>query len=171
MVNESDFQYCPSCARHFNPLKGNLLVCPNCDLHYYINPKSTNAIMLFNEQDELLMVRRAHDPKKGKLDLPGGFIDINETLEESLTREIREELGIDVHEFEYVSSFHDEYEHGGISSRCLCMMFVGKLPENAILTPADDVASYEFYSLKNIPYEEMAFDEMKTAVKKYLLSL
>ncbi len=127
--------------------------------------------MLFNEKKELLLVERAHDPKKGMLDLPGGFIDINETLEESLTREIQEELGIQITTFQYVSSFHDEYEHGGVRSRSLCMLFVGTVPQGVNIRPADDVASYEFFKTSEIPYEEMAFEGMKAALKTYLLTL
>ena len=44
----------------------------------------------------MLVCRRAIDPAKGTLDLPGGFIDMNETGEEGVAREVLEETGLDV---------------------------------------------------------------------------
>ncbi len=168
MIKEEDFKYCPGCGSTFNPLKENVLICSVCELHYYINPKPANAVMIENDKNEILFVERAFNPKKGMLDLPGGFLNINESVEESLTREIREELGITIAEFTYVNSFSDEYEHGGVSSRSICVLFRCKLPDHAVLTPADDVSDYRFYSKDHIPYDEMAFDGMKEAVRRYL---
>lgn len=168
MIQETEFTYCPHCATHFGPLKTNVFVCPNCNLHYYINPKPTNAIALENEKGEILFVVRALDPHKGMLDLPGGFLDVNETLEESLQREVKEELGIHISQFSYVSSFHDEYEHGKISSRCICMLFTGKLPPDTAIHVGDDASGYIFIPKDKIPYDQMAFEGMKTALRKIL---
>lgn len=165
MIKERDFKYCPQCATAFTPIQKNVLICPSCNLHYYINPKPANAVILENVKGELLFVVRAFDPKKGMLDLPGGFIDVDETIEESLTREIQEELGIKLHTFEYVASFPDEYEHGEVSSRSIGILFKAKLPEGIELHPADDVEDCKFFAKDAIPYEELAFEGMKTTLK------
>jgi ADP-ribose pyrophosphatase YjhB (NUDIX family) len=43
-----------------------------------------------------LIVRRAHEPRKGEWSLPGGLVDLGESLEEAARREIKEETGLDV---------------------------------------------------------------------------
>ena len=48
------------------------------------------------KRKELLVCRRAKEPAKGTLDLPGGFIDMNETGEEGVSREVWEETGLKV---------------------------------------------------------------------------
>ena len=43
-----------------------------------------------------LIVKRAHEPRKGEWSLPGGQLDLGESLEDAVRREVREETGLDV---------------------------------------------------------------------------
>ncbi len=45
----------------------------------------------------VLLIRRAHEPLKGQWSLPGGGVELGETLEQAIAREVREETGLDVH--------------------------------------------------------------------------
>ena len=46
--------------------------------------------------DRVLLVKRAHEPLKGEWSLPGGAVDVGETLEEAIRREVREETCLEV---------------------------------------------------------------------------
>ena len=46
--------------------------------------------------DRVLLVKRAHEPLKGEWSLPGGAVDVGETLEQAIRREVREETCLDV---------------------------------------------------------------------------
>lgn len=61
----------------------------------------------------MLVVRRAKDPAKGTLDLPGGFVDLHESAEEAVRREVKEETGLDVKSSRYLFSIPNIYLYSG----------------------------------------------------------
>ncbi len=100
----SKFKYCPICgSSHFNISSEKSRKCEDCGFEYFVNPSSANVAFILNEKGELLVERRKNNPAKGTLDLPGGFADMNETVEEGLRREVMEETGLEVTELKYFS--------------------------------------------------------------------
>ena len=76
----AQFSYCPRCgSAHFEVHNIKSKQCADCGFVYYFNPSSATVALIENERGELLVCRRAKDPAKGTLDLPGGFIDMYET--------------------------------------------------------------------------------------------
>ena len=167
MIQEKDFMYCPQCGNEFSKMEENLLVCRKCNLHYYVNPKACNAVVLENDKKEILFVKRKYEPQKGFWDLPGGFVDVNETLEASVHREMLEELTLDLETFHYIGSMADTYEFKGIHYHTVCALFLGKIPDNATITPSDDAEECVFFPISDIPFDKIAFEGIKAALKQY----
>ena len=94
-VGMKDFNYCPKCGK--KTLQGNprRIECSACGFVFYFNAASAVAAII-QKDNTILLTTRAREPEKGKLDLPGGFVDHNETAQEALQREIREELNIEI---------------------------------------------------------------------------
>jgi mutator protein MutT len=65
------------------------------------------SAVIVESEGKILMLRKSYDPRKGKLDFIGGFMDSGETPEQAAVREAKEEAGVDVKliakfgEFEY----------------------------------------------------------------------
>ncbi len=54
------------------------------------------AIIL--DADKILLEKRRNSPGKGKWSIPGGLVDLGETVEEAVIREVKEETGLEVHD-------------------------------------------------------------------------
>jgi mutator protein MutT len=48
------------------------------------------------DRERVVLVKRAHEPLKGEWSLPGGAVEVGETLAEAIVREVREETGLEV---------------------------------------------------------------------------
>jgi 8-oxo-dGTP diphosphatase len=59
-------------------------------------PKLMVDVVVTSEEGHVLLVRRASDPYEGQWALPGGFVEVGETLEAAATREAEEETGLKV---------------------------------------------------------------------------
>jgi mutator protein MutT len=64
------------------------------------------------QDGQALIVKRAHEPRKGEWSLPGGIVELGETLVEAVKRELKEETGLDVEVGEVVEVF-DRVHHAG----------------------------------------------------------
>jgi ADP-ribose pyrophosphatase YjhB (NUDIX family) len=92
-----DFKYCPLCKAQLvrDLIDGRTrLCCPECSWINYLNPLPAVACVVKNELGEILLVKRANEPKKGRWSLPAGFVELNESLEEAALRELEEETGV-----------------------------------------------------------------------------
>lgn len=72
-------------------------VCPRCGWVHYFAPQVAGVAIVTRAEDErFLLVQRGEDPGKGLWGLPGGFVEMGETVTEALLREIFEETGYDL---------------------------------------------------------------------------
>ena len=91
------FKYCPKCGSpHFEVNNEKSKRCADCGFVYYFNSSAATVAFILNDKNELLVCRRGKEPAKGTLDLSGGFIDMYETGEEGVAREVLEETGLQV---------------------------------------------------------------------------
>jgi NAD+ diphosphatase len=164
------FQYCPNCKEKIKIINQKILDCSACGFHFYLNPVPTVAIILENKNGEILFGKRKFLPKKGFWDLPGGFIDFWEKAEDAIVREVKEELGVDIKKPKFLGTYIGFYPYKGINYQPLCLVFFEKISNKKIkkLKAADDVLSIKFFPKNKIPWEKLAFPDIKEALKDYL---
>ena len=104
------FGYCPRCGKGgfaINDFKSKK--CSGCGFVLYFNAIAAVVALIVNDKGQLLVARRAKEPAKGTLDLPGGFADSMETAEEAVAREVLEECNLRVKESRYLFSLPNKY--------------------------------------------------------------
>jgi len=174
MVNASThpinvLKFCPRCgSAHFPATGSRSFKCSDCSFEYFVNSSGAVAILLFNKEGELLLIRRAVEPHLGKLDFPGGFIDPMETAEQAALREIQEELGIEIHSLQYFCSYPNEYIFSGYSVYTIDIAFLAQTESLNQMKAMDDISSFEFYNLHEINLEEIPFISMKNIIKELI---
>lgn len=114
---------------------------------------------------KLLLIERGHDPYQGCWALPGGFLEMDETLEECARRELKEETGLDTPcQFEEVKSF--SAVNRDPRGRTITVAFLAVIPL-AEVKGEDDAAEARWFPLEDLP--PLAFDHeliVKTALAK-----
>lgn len=164
------FNYCPKCgaANFITSDFGRSYRCRECHFHYFINNSAAVACLIFNENGELLLTRRAVEPGKGMLDLPGGFVEPMESAEEAVDREIEEELNIRISRKSYLGSFPNRYPYSDFTVPTVDLAYVCESDDLGRLKPGDDVASVEFYLPGNIDFADLCSQSMKQIIRYYL---
>jgi NADH pyrophosphatase NudC (nudix superfamily) len=163
------FRFCPVCGSSrwaVNNFKSKH--CPDCGFTYYGNVSAAVACFIQNEKGELLVCRRAKDPAKGTLDLPGGFVDMDESAEEALIREIREELNLDLSDIRFLQSLPNLYEYSGMTIHTLDLLFSARALDLAPLKAADDVQEAFFMPLNTISPSDFGLDSIKKGIIAFL---
>ena len=161
------FIHCPKCKAQLPPPKGKHFQCVECNFSLYMNPSPCNAAIILDEKKRIMLVKRKYDPKKDYWDFPGGFIEFGESVEDSLRRELREELGIEIKNMKYIASYADRYIFDGLNYHTLGCVFVAEIAGGA-MKPNDDIDEIKFFEPKEIPFDRIAFNSVKTAIKAYL---
>lgn len=160
------YKFCPQCKSDLKADSDHYFHCVTCGFYFYVNPIPCNAVIVENKDGEILLVKRKYDPKKGFWDVPGGFITTGETVEESIQRELNEELGAEVQNLKYFATFPDRYMYKNLNYFTLGIVFTGTIT-NEKLKANDDVEEIKFFKKNEIPYERIAFTSVAAGLKRY----
>jgi 8-oxo-dGTP diphosphatase len=122
------------------------------------------AIAQGDKQGEVLLVQRKHDPFQGSWALPGGYLDLDEELEDAAARELREETGVEPGKLQEIGTF------GAIGrdprGRTVTVAFLASMDNRPSPRAGDDAAEAKWFPIDSLP--DMAFDHaeiLKTALR------
>lgn len=174
------FRFCPACgssrwAKHNVKSKK----CGDCGFVYYANPSSATAAFIIRTvvdvgattgepREELLVVRRGKEPAKGTLDLPGGFVDMDETVEEGMIREIHEETGLQVAQVDYLFSIPNLYMYSGMDIHTIDMFYEVHVGSNTEVTARDDAAEAMWLPVNKINPADFGLRSIRQAVERFI---
>jgi ADP-ribose pyrophosphatase YjhB (NUDIX family) len=161
------FKHCPRCAAA-RASEGDAVrfVCDACGFVYYYNVAVSSSVLIIGPDGNALFIRRAREPGKGKLALPGGFIDRGETAEHAAIREIREEAGVKLEGVEFLASFPNLYTYRAVEYPVVDLFFVAHAPSRQA-SPLDDVIEIVWADPGSLRDADLAFPSHTRALEAY----
>ena len=165
-------KYCSDCA---HPVSLQIppddtrqrYVCDNCGVIHYQNPKMVvGSIPLWEdgEQAQVLLCRRAIEPRHGYWTLPAGFMENNETTAEAAARETMEEAGAHIEMqplFSLLNVPHVHQVHLFYRARLLNLDFAAGVESLEV----------KLFSEEQIPWDEIAFPTVSHTLKFFFADL
>ena len=156
--------YCSHCGSKVEQIipPGETLVravCVSCNTIHYQNPKIV-AGCIPEWENQILLCRRAIEPRLGFWTFPAGFMEMGETMEDAAARETLEEAKADVE----ITSIFALYTLRRVDQ--VYVVFRGQLRKMEFGV-GDESSEVELVSLENIPWEHLAFPVIQEILGRY----
>ncbi len=162
------FAHCPRCAAPRSTEEDAVrFACGACGFVYYYNVAVSSSVLVVAADGAALFIRRARDPGKDKLAIPGGFIDRGETAEAAAIRELREEAGVRLTSVSFLASFPNLYAYRGVEYPVVDLFFVAEVPTRAA-SPLDDVTEIVWADPASLTDSDLAFPSHPRALAAFL---
>ena len=167
MKKEQEFKYCPRCGNNnFIQKSKKEYLCENCKFNFFTNSAAAVVAIIKDKEGRIMLTKRAFNPWKGMLDLPGGFVDPDESAEDALKREIKEELGVNILSAKYICSFPNVYPFSGINVKTTDLGYLVEIENIEKIHPEDDVAGILWKKPNEIDIEQIPSISIKNFILK-----
>ena len=165
------FNFCPNCAAAKPEfLNGTKIVCRECGFQIYHNTAAAVALLI-EMDDKYILLKRGREPGLGLLDLPGGFVDPDESAEEACRREVREEIGREISGLRYLGSHPNTYPYKGITYKTCDLLFTARCAPGDFFRQENEIAGIILVDKKSVPIEKIAFLSLRNMLKEHLPQL
>jgi len=161
---ENPILYCPHCGStlivqlHSGKMRPS---CASCDWVYFPDPKVAVAVLIKND-NQVLLVQRSFDPKKGHWTLPSGFVDAGEDPKLAVKRECLEETGLEIKDIQLVDVLFSQEHPRGAS---ILIIYKAEV-ESGLLIAGDDASQAIYFAVKDLP--PLAFTSTRNILDLYL---
>ncbi|MEJ7632727.1 MAG: NUDIX domain-containing protein [Rubrobacteraceae bacterium] len=160
------YRFCPADGTKLGePRASGGVSCPLCGRSWYRNSSPAVGAAIV-EGDRVLVTVRGIEPEKGRMDLPGGFVEVGEPPRDALAREAREELGVEV-EVEERPMLLAVHTYGADGEYVLAIGFRARIISGEP-SPADDVAAIRWVSEDEIDALDFAWEHDRRIARRAL---
>ena len=144
-----DVRHCPRCGAPAEVRFPRSLHCRACGYTAFYNPKPVACAIAFDARGHVILHRRAYEPGAGRWSMPGGFVDLGESVEDAARRELREELELEVE----LTGLVGVYSRG--DDRVVLIVYAARaLGDPQRTAEAPEVRAF---APDEIPWDELAF--------------
>ncbi len=137
------------------------LVCTKCAFVFYLDPKVAVGAIIVDQQDRIVLVRRAIEPGYGNLVFPGGYVDRGEEVQAAAVREAREETGLEIR----IDGLVNIYSYRG---RAPIIIVYAATVLGGCLACDDEGLEAGFFTADTLPWDAMAFRSTQEALREFL---
>lgn len=158
-----NYKFCPQCGeplQNTNQYGQHRPHCPGCSFVFWGNFSLGVGGVVWHE-GKVLLVQRAHSPGKGNWTIPGGYVEQDEKIAEAITREIREETGIESRPVSIIAlrdrpgEKHDSY-----------IVFLLEYLGGTLQGDPEEVSGLGFFTLEeceNLPIAQLSLSVIKAS--------
>lgn len=165
--------FCQRCGKKLSEKDPNSLICENNHTTFRI-PAPAVGVFFIDSENKIILSVRGINPGKGKLDCIGGFVNQNESFEDAILREIKEETGLSRDDFstlKYICSAPNIYRFEKEDKPVVSVFFVAKLYNESKIKPSDDVAEIIIKDINEVNIDDFSNYDVKVSfsnLKKFL---
>ena len=153
-------RFCPRCAQPAEIAYPRSISCPHCGYGAYYNPKPVAAAIPVTADGAIILLRRAFDPGKDLWTFPGGFVDLGESVQQAVHREVREELDIAIELGPLVGVYSRADE------RIVLIVYAARTDGRPRTT--EEASEVETFERAALPWDELAFWSTRDALEDFI---
>lgn len=140
---DKNSRFCPVCGTQTILTTPITKQCPNCKKEIY--PTISTAILVLIRKEDSILLVHARNFKGTFYSLVAGFLEVGETLEECVAREVKEETGLNIRNISYFGNQAWPYPSG------LMVGFIADYAGGEITLQDEELSSGAFYTRDNLP--------------------
>ncbi|HWK27207.1 MAG TPA: NUDIX domain-containing protein [Solirubrobacter sp.] len=155
-----DVRFCPRCGAPPHVEAPRSIRCDACGYAAFYNPKPVAAAIPVTPDGAIILMRRGFEPRRGHWSLPGGFVDLGETVEAAAIREVREELDLRIELTRLIGVYSREQD------RTVVVVYAASARGTPSLT--EEALEVRAFAPNEIPWQDLAFWSEEHALRDFL---
>jgi ADP-ribose pyrophosphatase YjhB (NUDIX family) len=155
-----DVRHCPRCGAPAEVRFPRSIHCAGCGYAAFYNPKPVACVIARDGDGRVILARRGYDPGAGRWSMPGGFVDLGESVEDAARRELREELALEAE----LDGLVGVYSRG--EDRIVLIVYAARALGDP--RPSEEAPEVRAFAPDEIPWDELAFWSDERALRDAL---
>ena len=155
-----DVRFCPRCGAEADVRFPRSIACPSCGYGAYFNPKPVACAIPASPDGRIILMRRATEPGRGRWTMPGGFVDLGESVEDAAVRECQEELAISIDLGELIGVYSRAQD------RIVVVVYGARARGEP--QPTEEALEVRAFVPSEIPWQDLAFWSDERALRDFL---
>lgn len=158
--------FCSSCGAplEFGEIPGedrDRLACPDCGHIAYVNPRLVVTALPITDAGEIILIRRGIEPGLGSWAQPGGFLEVDETVNQAAIRETWEETGLLIEPGEIIGLY------SRLEAAIVTIVFEARIV-GGVAAPTPEALEIAAFAPESIPWPGIAFKTTEWALRDWI---